>query len=127
MRQQYHHRTINGDVHIWNVNKLVRQVQGATPVEIALSEIEELDETFWFSDVGGNVPTCRAVADHAKLIMETDLIYPVLLCPDKRVIDGMHRICKAYISGYKTVQAIILSEMPEPDYMNKNLEELPYD
>jgi hypothetical protein len=56
--------------------------------DLALSLIHELNECFWFE---GARPTCREAAIHAKLIAETDLNHPIILCADGRVMDGMHR------------------------------------
>ena len=125
MRQQYHHRKVGEDTHLWNVNKLVEMTKSFPVANIHLSDIKELDECFWYDD--GNVPTCRSVAEHAKLIHETDLKYPILLCPNRKVIDGMHRVCKAYMQDMDTIKAVILPEMPEPDYKNVHLKDLPYD
>lgn len=126
MRQQYHHRKRGSDTLIWNVNKLVEQSSSMHVVEILLSDIKELDETFWYSETDGNIPTCRSVAEHAKLIEETDLKYPVLVCDQGGMIDGMHRVCKAHMQGLKIIKAVKFAPMPEPDYINKNLEDLPY-
>lgn len=127
IRQQYHHRKVGSDVFIWNVNVLIKVSENLPVVEIPLSEIKELDELFWYSDSDGNIPTCRSVADHAKLIEETDLKWPILVCPESRVIDGMHRVCKAYMQGLKTIRAVKFDPMPEPDYKNRDLRDLLYD
>ncbi len=127
MRQQYHHRVVDGAVHIWDVNKLVVKSQNMSVVDVALSEIQELDEAFWYSAVDGNLPTCRSIADHAKLIQDTDLKYPVLLCAEKRVIDGMHRICKAYMQGMKMIKAVKIDPLPAPDYIDIDLKDLSYE
>jgi hypothetical protein len=126
MRQQYHSRIINGDRLIWNVNKLVEAATGLPVRDVPLDDIQELDETFWY-DEGGAPPTCRSVCIHVKLIQETDLQYPIILCPQGRVIDGMHRVCKALIAGHSTLKAIQLPAMPAPDYTNVALDDLPYD
>lgn len=127
MRQQYHHRKIGSDTHVWDVNKIVEQLAALPVCAVALSDIEELDEAFWFGEDNGPAPTCRNIALHAKLIAEVDLRYPVILCPQGRVIDGMHRICKALIRGDKTIKAVRLEKMPPPDYFNVDLDDLPYD
>lgn len=127
MRQQYHRRQSGEDVFIWNVNKLAERANDMPIIDLALSDIAELDETFWYSDRDKNMPTCRSVADHAKLIEETDIKYPILVCPEKRVIDGMHRVCKAYMQRLSSLKAVVFDPMPEPDYKNIDLEELPYD
>ena len=94
-------------------------------VQVPLSSIRELDEPFWFG--GGDVPTCRAVAEHARLIEATDLTHPIILSAGGRVMDGMHRVCKALLSGHSTVAAVRFTTDPAPDYTDVRPDELPYD
>lgn len=65
MRKQYHFRSSNIGLYAWDVDRLVELTnnmqQKLTPVE----SIQELDEEFRF---GGDIPTCRAIAEHAKLM-----------------------------------------------------------
>jgi len=98
---------------------------GLTPFDLPLSEIHELDQPFWFEHEG-DTPTCRKIAEHAQLIAETDLSYPIILDPEGRVMDGMHRACKALMSGSPTIRAVRLPELPDPDFVGVAAEELPY-
>lgn len=125
MRQQYHSRDVGGEHHVWDVNRLVLMAETLPAIEVPLFEFKEIDETYWYQE--GALPTCRSVAEHARLIYETDLAYPVLLCSEGRVIDGMHRICKALMEGRSSVTAKRFETTPKPDYINVRLEELPYD
>jgi len=124
MRQQYHSRVIDSHRHIWDVSRLVRLSSGFTEKQVPLSAIRELDEAYWFET---GEPDCRAVALHAKLIMDTDLSYPIILSSNGRVMDGMHRVCKALLEGKSTIAAVQFSDDPEPDYIDRDLESLPYD
>lgn len=126
MRQQYHQRLAGADKLIWNVNKIVAAAEQLPVQDVLLNEIAELDIPYWY-DENGQEPTCRSVAIHAKLINETDLVYPIILCPEGRVIDGMHRVCKALIEGHQTIKARKFIHMPPPDYTNVDLDDLPYD
>jgi hypothetical protein len=58
---------------------------------------------------------------------ETDLRYPVILSADGRVMDGMHRVAKAYVEGRESVVAVRFGETPEPDYIDADPDALPYD
>ncbi len=58
------------------------------------------------------LPTCRAVAEHARDIFAADLSYPIILSPDGEVLDGWHRICKAFLQGIEELDAVQLTEMP---------------
>lgn len=83
---------------------MIRLTAHLPRIEVPLESIREFDEAFWF-DGGSEEATCRAVADHARLIAETDLRYPVILGADGRVMHGMHRVAKAYLEGRPTVPA----------------------
>ena len=126
MRQQYHSRASEQGRLIWNVNRLVELARELPVIQVPLAEIRELDEPFWFG-TDGDVATCRAVADHVRLIAATDLRHPILLCANGRVMDGMHRVAKAYLEGHQTISAVQFSETPAPDYVDVDLDTLPYD
>jgi hypothetical protein len=124
MRRQYHSQIVGGHTLIWDVHRLI-ELTGEYPVQqIPLSSIGELDECFWF---GKEPVTCRAVALHAKLIQETDLAYPIILSASGRVMDGMHRVCKAFLESRVTVNAVQFTQDPSPDYVDADIEALPYD
>src|SRR5581483_1207822 len=48
---------------------------------VRVSELNALDEVRWFSERMGRLPTCRAVAEHARNIYEADFKYPIILSP----------------------------------------------
>jgi hypothetical protein len=125
MRKQYHSRESNGKRLIWDVHRLV-ELSSTLPVRsVRLDSIAELDEPFWFDSVGD--ATCRAVADHAGLIAETDLRYPIILSADGRVMDGMHRVAKAYLEDRQSIDAVRFDRDPEPDFVDRDPDSLPYD
>ena len=97
MRKQYHIRHSERGLLAWDVDRLLRLTSKQEPVDLPLESIRELDEAFWFSD-DCDKPTCRRVAEHAKLINETNLEHPIIIDPEGRVMDGMHRVCKALIA-----------------------------
>ena len=96
------------------------------PKEIPLNSIRELDEPFWY-DAEGDTPTCRSVAEHAKLIDAADLNYPIIIDLEGRVMGGMHRVCKTLIWGLETIAAYQLTELPEPDFVGVSPHCLPYE
>jgi hypothetical protein len=125
MRKQYHLRRSPAGLLAWDVDRLVDLTRDLSPREVPLTQIRELDEAFWFG--GDSIPTCRSVADHARLIFEADLRYPIILGADGRVMDGMHRAAKAYMEGRPTIPAFQLDVDPPPDYVGVDEESLPYD
>ncbi|NQZ33251.1 MAG: hypothetical protein HRU06_18435 [Oceanospirillaceae bacterium] len=119
MRKQYHFRNSVQGLLMWDVSRLIKLAQNITVTEVALSSIEELDEEFWY-DLGGAKPTCRNVLEHTALINKADLSYPIILCHEGRVMDGMHRVCKAQLIGLETINVVKFAEYIEPDHVGVN-------
>ena len=126
MRQQYQFRKSANGLLAWDVFRLIKLSKELKVENISLSEISELDEAYWF-DANKAVPTCRNIAEHAQLINEADLSYPIVLCSEGRVMDGMHRICKAEMQGRQSIKAVRFKVYIEPDFVGVNPDELPYD
>ena len=124
LRQQYHFRESDKGLLAWDVLKLIELSKEFEVVQVPLSEIRELKEVYWFGL--GAIPITEDIAEHAKLIFEADISYPVILCPEGRVMDGMHRVCKALIEAHDTIPAVRFNKLHEPDYIGKQPDELPY-
>lgn len=92
---------------------------------VPLASIRELDEAYWGSAQGERL-TCREVVEHARLMQECDLTHPVILSSDGRIMDGMHRVCKALLEGRGEIEAVRFAVDPDPDYVNVRPEDLPY-
>src|SRR5207249_5414287 len=65
----------------------------------------------------GDIPTCRKVVEHARLIRAVDLSFPIILSADGGVMDGMHRVCRALMDEQKTIRTVRFAKDPEPDYI----------
>jgi hypothetical protein len=126
MRKQYHLRPSASGLLAWDVDRLIALTADLPRREVPLDSIRELDEPFWFGGGSANA-TCRAVAEHARLIMEADLRYPIILGADGRVMDGMHRVAKAYLEGRSGILAVRLDVDPEPDFAGVDEDALPYE
>lgn len=126
MRKQYCFRKTEKGVLIWDVHRLVELSSNFQIIEVPLEEIAEIDENFWYIN-NGHIPTCRSIANHIKLMNETDLKHPIILCQDGRIMDGMHRVLKAFLQGHKTIKAVRFNLNPEPDYIDVDENDLPYD
>jgi hypothetical protein len=108
------------------VDRLIKLTEGLDPKLVHIDSIKELDENFWFGG-DGDTPTCRAIAEHARLMQVTDLSYPIILCSSGKVMDGMHRVCKAYLEGRNKIKAVQFVIDPEPDYVDiQSPDDLPY-
>lgn len=125
MRKQYSFRPGTTGLDAWDVDRLIALSRGLRVKQVPIAELAQLDENYWYDH--GYVPTVRSIAERVSLVQAADLRYPIILSPDGRVMDGMHRVVRALVDGRRTVSAIRLSELPEPDYRNCRPEELPYD
>ena len=126
MRAQYHFRQSPQGLRAWNVRRLVDLASSLPRVRVPISAIRELDEPYWCGDDAKKL-TCREVVGHARLINECTLTYPVILSSDGRVMDGMHRICKALLTGFDHIEAVRFLNDPDPDYIGIHPDNLPYD
>jgi hypothetical protein len=125
VRKQYHFWPGEHGRDAWDVDRLVALSRDLPVESVPLDEIGEIDTNYWFDD-DRQEPTVRRVVEHVRLIDEVDPSYPVILGPDGRVMDGMHRIARALFEGRATIAAVRLETVPEPDYRNCRPEDLPY-
>lgn len=125
VRKQYYFRPGPDSLQAWDVDRLLQLAELLPAKEIPLSAIGELDKPYWFEN--GNVPTCRNIAEHARLILEADLSFPIILASDGRVMDGMHRVAKAAMEGRESILAKQFGQDPEPDHVGVEPDKLPYD
>lgn len=124
MRKQYHFRKVENDTYIWDVDNLVALTRNFKVKEILLSEIKELNEPYWYPD---SHPTTQDIIDHMILIQEADLSYPIILCSQGRIMDGMYRAGKAKILCEVKIRAVQFDKDPQPDYINVDEDDLSYD
>lgn len=125
MRRQYHFRQSSAGLLAWDVHRLIAQSRDLPVSHVALSTIAELDEAYWW-DTDSPPPTCRQVIEHMQLVEAADLQYPIILCPRGRVMDGMHRVAKALLLGKSEIAAVRLLELPSPDHVGVDPDDLCY-
>ncbi len=126
IRPQYYFRQSDKGLLAWDIRRLVELTRDLPIEEIQLADIAELDETHWYEHEGDS-PTCRSLLQHMQLIDEVDLSDPIILDQDGRVMDGMHRVCKAIREGKDKVPAVRFVTNPEPNFVGCDPNELPYD
>jgi hypothetical protein len=124
VRRQYHFWPCDNGFDAWDVERLIRLSAELPVIEVPLASMAEVDTVYWF-DGKSEQPTVRKVVEHARLISEADTSYPVILGPDGRVMDGMHRIARLMLDGQATVKARQFDALPEPDYRDCTPDDLP--
>ena len=124
MRQQYHIRQVGEDTHVWDVNRLLRLHANVPTQAVALSQIAEIQQAYWFPNTH---PSTADIVEHMRLVEAADLAYPILMDAEGKLMDGMHRVAKALLAGHTHIHAQQLSLTPAPDFINVNLDSLPYE
>lgn len=125
VRKQYHFRPSASRVHAWDIDRLIALAEALPEQAVPLAAITEINNSYWFDH--GNQPTVVAVVEHVRLVNDADLAHPIILDPDGRVMDGMHRVAKALLLGHSTIAAKRLPALPEPDYTDVEPGQLPYE
>ncbi|MEV6282007.1 hypothetical protein [Kribbella sp. NPDC051770] len=111
---EQHSRPVPGGRAFFTTARLWHLTEDLPVESVAIDAIAEFDQDCWF---GGRAVTCRMVAEHAGRIQRADLSYPVILSSDGRLMDGGHRIAKAWLAGETTINARRFETDPEPDYI----------
>jgi hypothetical protein len=112
---QKHSRLTEQGRAVWYTERLWQLARELPVKTIALESIGEFDQNCWFGPE--DEPTCRAVARHAKRISGADLFYPIILSAEGHLMDGGHRLAKAWLLGLTEIQAVQFSVDPEPDHL----------
>ncbi len=112
-----HSRPVDGERWVWNVERLLDAAKTLPVKSLPLSYFDGLlDTDCWFE---GKPATIRSVADHARRIYEADITRPVILAADGTLMDGGHRIARAYLMGQKTIDTVQFETDPAPDIRHK--------
>lgn len=125
MRAQYYFRESPHGLCAWDVNRLVELSRTFPRERVPLSTIIELEEPYWANDNTRQL-TCREIVGHTRLMLDCDLSFPIILSSDGRVMDGMHRVCKALLNGLSEIDAVRFVQDPAPDYIDVHPDDLPY-
>ncbi|HYJ12668.1 MAG TPA: hypothetical protein VEW66_03705 [Thermomicrobiales bacterium] len=110
-----HSRQIAGGRAVWYTRRLWDLARQLPVRQVAIDDIREFDQNSWFGET--QAPTWRAVAAHAERIWNADLSFPVMLSADGGLMDGAHRLAKAWPQGSRFVRAVQFDVDPEPDHV----------
>jgi hypothetical protein len=100
---------------IWSVERLWELARDLPVESVPLKQFEtrlaNSSIHFWAKEL----PTGLEIADHFSHLLRVDLEYPIILTPDGTVMDGFHRLIKAWALGHETIRVVRFSGLPEPD------------
>lgn len=99
--------------YVWYTERLWRLSENFPVKLVSIEEIPEFEQNCWFD--AQTLPSCKNVALHAKRIYESDLSFPIILSAEGNLMDGGHRIAKAWLMNIKEIKAIQFDVTPEPD------------
>ncbi|CAN7171776.1 hypothetical protein LJR164_000298 [Phenylobacterium sp. LjRoot164] len=112
-REKYTRPLADGRRGLWWTDRLWALSAGLPVEQVKLAEIGEFEVDCWFQE--RHVPSVRKVAEHARRIFDADLAYPVILCAEGRLMDGGHRLAKAWMEGREDIPAVRFLSTPDPD------------
>ena len=104
---------IDGKKHIWYAKRLWQLSKDLPIFEYEISSFNEFDDDIWFGD--RIKPTIKKVLEHHGKILRADYSFPIIISANGYIMDGIHRICRAYLEGRKTIPAVRFEKNPEPD------------
>lgn len=106
----------NGErIAVWRTGRLW-ELAAALPVRwLPLAELAAYLDAPATQSWTGPTPTLRELAARTRRIQEADLAYPIILAADGHLLDGQHRIAKAWMLGHATIAAVQFPADPDPD------------
>jgi hypothetical protein len=116
-RRLYGETQPDGRMPYWTMPTIWAAAQGKPTISVAIDALNILDAVVWFGGPKNVEPTIRRVAERARDIFSADLRYPIIMTRSGDVLDGAHRIAKAYLQGEWTIAAVVIDDYPPPDGM----------
>jgi hypothetical protein len=111
----YGARRSDGSTPFWRMPTIWAMAEGKPSTTVAIEELNILDEVVWFGGPKDVQPTVRRIAQRARDIFDADLSYPIIMTRSGDVLDGAHRIAKAYLGGQQVISAVVIDHWPAPD------------
>ncbi len=142
MSTEFPKESVPGDVHTlsrdggfndYDVYKLIEITKNLPTVELDVNLLDNmaLDDMCWIDSYENRMAPRELLlaarkfpkiedllnehhewAYHIRKLEKADCSYPVLVL-EGEVIDGMHRLVKALLNGYKTIPAKVLESLPD--------------
>ena len=105
----------------WYVNDLWKLASKMPVVRVAVDPLWEMykDNWYWFDSSEERIDYDKFL-HHYKRCEEANLNYPILIFPDNKIADGVHRLVKAKLLGLDTIPAVLFDHLPEVDFVTGN-------
>jgi hypothetical protein len=126
VRPQYHLRRTERGIDAFDVRRLIALSKDLPIRMIDPRELPEVDENHWYFH-SMDQPTPRSIIEHVHLILACDVQHPIILDQWGRVMDGMHRVCRAILDGVDRIPAVQFEQDPAPDFIDCRPADLPYE
>lgn len=92
--------------HTWSVARLIKLSE---TLKVFDAPIAALNVWFLYEKL-----TLRDMVMHFNAVNNANLDYPIILDEDGELMDGRHRIMKAFMLGHETIKTVRFDENPEP-------------
>jgi len=116
-------KTWRDDKNIYSVDMMFAYLNSSNHpvIKVSLEElVPQLSENVWGDwspmTVLGKMDT-KKYAENAERIRKADLSYPVIVTGKHRIVDGFHRVARAYLEGKKEIRIQVF----DADLMKKFL------
>lgn len=101
---------------IWHLDEVWEHAKRLPIFQKPLAELNSLDEVTWYGSGHhyGRL-TVREVAEHARRIEAATFDEPIILSREGWLMDGFHRLARAYLDGREAIPAVQFVEDPPPN------------
>jgi hypothetical protein len=105
----------------WYVDDLWELASDMPVVRVSVNYLWEMykDNWYWFDSNEERINYDKFL-HHYKRCQEADLNYPILIFPDNKIADGVHRLVKAKLLGLDTISAVLFDHLPEANFVTEN-------
>jgi hypothetical protein len=98
--------------HQWSVARLFELSKG---LEVFTMPVAGLYMAQKYPDL-----SVRDMVMHMNAVNNANLDYPIILDEDGEIMDGMHRVMKAMLTGQETIKAVRFETNPSPCIINSD-------
>jgi hypothetical protein len=106
-------RSVDGEKR-WVIKNLISLASELPVKEMPL-------EHLCFRDLHPVISSFRDWIGHIKSVYSADLSYPIILDDEGSVMDGAHRIAKAFLEKKETIKFVRFETTPPADYYEKDV------